>query len=212
MNTRLFVLTAAACAVVVPAVIVAAGNQDLTDGPAVQDAIVNFGHVQPQPVFPNVYLAHILDPDEVTIFRGGTVTFTMHGMGHGIAIYPVSKNTTRVHIAEDLCQGPAGPEQQDPAACNIPNMTAARPYTITDGSGQVVIDIAAFPGQLQVDSRPGQLLSAGGMPGVLLTGSTLTTLGSQLTYRFAEDGRYLVICINRVHSINDWMFGFVNVK
>jgi hypothetical protein len=24
-------------------------------------------------------------------------------------------------------------------------------------------------------------------------------------------GRYLVICINRVHSINDWMFGFVNV-
>ncbi len=44
MNTRWFVLTAAACALVVPVVIVAAGNQDLTDGPAVQDAIVNFGH------------------------------------------------------------------------------------------------------------------------------------------------------------------------
>jgi hypothetical protein len=46
----------------------------------------------------------------------------------------------------------------------------------------------------------------------LLTGSTLTTRGSQVRYRFAEHGRYLVICINRVHSINDWMFGFVNVK
>jgi len=113
MNTRWFVLTAAACAVVVPAVIIAAGKQDLTNGPAVPDAIVNFGHVQPQPVTPNGYLAHILDPNEVTIFKGGTVTFTVHGMGHGIAIYPVSKNTTRVHIAEDLCQGPAGPEQQD---------------------------------------------------------------------------------------------------
>jgi len=31
-------------------------------------------------------------------------------------------------------------------------------------------------------------------------------------YRFADHGRYLVICINRVHSINDWMFGFVNVR
>jgi hypothetical protein len=49
MNTRLFVLTAAACAVVVPAGIVATTDQDLTDGPAVQDAIVNFGHpVHPQ--------------------------------------------------------------------------------------------------------------------------------------------------------------------
>lgn len=45
----------------------------------------------------------------------------------------------------------------------------------------------------------------------LLTGSTETTPGTRVRHRFAEDGRYLVICINRVHSINDWMFGFVNV-
>jgi hypothetical protein len=50
----------------------------------------------------------------------------------------------------------------------------------------------------------------------LLTGSSLasdgaTLRGSQVRYRFVEDGRYLIICINRVHSINDWMFGFVNV-
>jgi hypothetical protein len=26
-----------------------------------------------------------------------------------------------------------------------------------------------------------------------------------------ENGRYLVLCMNRVHFLNDWMFGFVNV-
>ena len=35
--------------------------------------------------------------------------------------------------------------------------------------------------------------------------------GQLLTYRFLKTGRYLVICMNRVHSLNDWMFGFVNV-
>jgi len=30
-------------------------------------------------------------------------------------------------------------------------------------------------------------------------------------YRFTKTGRYLVICMNRGHAINDWMFGFVNV-
>ena len=185
-------------------------QKDLTDKVAVQDAVVNFGHpVHPQPAAP---LNHTLHPDEVTIFKGGTVTFTMNGMGHGVAIYRVSKNTTRAHIAEDLCQGVHGSASPDPTACNVENATAALPYTITDGDGQVVIDVAEFPTQRQVDSTPGQLFSAGGLPGVLLTGSTLTTRGQQVRIRFAEDGRYLVICINRVHSLNDWMFGFVNVR
>ena len=55
-----------------------------------------------------------------------------------------------------------------------PTPTAALPYSITDGDGNLVIDIAVFPTQRQVDSTPGQLFSAGGLPGVLLTGSTLT--------------------------------------
>lgn len=80
-----------------------ANQQDLTDQAAVQDAVVNFGHpVHPQPPAP---ANHTLHPDEVTIVKGGTVTFTMNGPGHGVAIYPVSKNTTRAHISEDLCQG-----------------------------------------------------------------------------------------------------------
>jgi len=90
----------------------------------------------------------------------------------------------------------SGAQYPDPACRNVANATAALPYAITDGDGHVVIDIAEFPTQRQVDSTLGQLFSAGGLPGVLLTGSTLTTRGSQVRYRFAEDGRYLVIGIN----------------
>ena len=210
MNSRLPMLTATMSAVLLTAFVGANTPQDQTEGKLpVQDAVVQFGHpVHPQPPAPD---NHILDPNDATIFKGGTVTFTMNGAGHGVAIYPVSKNTTRAHIAEDLCQGGAGSQSPDPATCNVANATAALPYTITDGEGRVVIDIAEFPTQRQVDSTPGQLFSAGGLPGVLLTGSTATTRGNQVRYRFAEDGRYLVICINRVHSLNDWMFGFVNV-
>jgi hypothetical protein len=36
-------------------------------------------------------------------------------------------------------------------------------------------------------------------------------LGHVLSYRFLKTGRYLVICMNRSHFLNDWMSGFVNV-
>ena len=49
-----------------------------TDRPAVQDAVVNFGHaVHPQPPAPD---NHIVHPNDLTIFKGGNVTFTMHGV------------------------------------------------------------------------------------------------------------------------------------
>lgn len=119
MKSRLPILTAALWAVVVTVFIGAAPDQDMTEGkPAVQDAMVDFGHpVHPQPAAP---AHHTLYPNDVTIVKGGTVTFTMHGMGHGIAIYPDSKNTTRAHIAEDLCQGGFGSESPDPLICNVP--------------------------------------------------------------------------------------------
>ena len=92
MHRRLAVLTATLWAFVATGMIGATQKVDLTDKPAVQDALVNFGHpVHPQPAAPN---NHILDPNDVTILKGGTVTFTMHGTGHGVAIYLVSKNTT----------------------------------------------------------------------------------------------------------------------
>jgi len=33
----------------------------------------------------------------------------------------------------------------------------------------------------------------------------------RIQYRFLKKGRYLAICMNRGHSLNDHMFGFVNV-
>jgi hypothetical protein len=34
--------------------------------------------------------------------------------------------------------------------------------------------------------------------------------GQLVTFQFVNPGRYLVICMNRSHFLNDWMFGFVN--
>ena len=176
-------------------------NQDLTDKPAVPDAVVNFGYpTHPQPLAP---ANHVLIPDEVTIFKGGTVTFAVHGGGHGIAIYPVSKNTTRAHIEEDLCEG-------GPTVCmSGPGGLQGLQYLVTDGDGKLVIDTGFNPPENRVNYATGQQFSAGA--GAFLTGSTPTALGTDVRYRFAEDGRYLVICMNRGHAINDWMFGFVNV-
>jgi hypothetical protein len=56
-------------------------------------------------------------------------------------------------------------------------------------------------------------MSVGGQQ--FLNGGTIpagtTSDGQLVTYRFLKTGRYLVICMNRTHSLNDWMFGFVNV-
>ena len=48
--------------------------------------------------------------------------------------------------------------------------------------------------------------------GAFLVGTTVTTVGNRIQYRFTETGRFLVICQNRGHLLNDWMFGFVNVR
>src|SRR5690348_16636704 len=73
------------------------------------DVTVQFGSpVFPQPPQPT---NHILFPDEVTIIKGGTVTFEVNGANHGIAIYPVSRNTVRTDIEAGLCQ-------PDPTECN----------------------------------------------------------------------------------------------
>jgi len=37
------------------------------------------------------------------------------------------------------------------------------------------------------------------------------TPGNRINVQFLKTGRYLVICMNRAHSLNDHMFGFVNV-
>jgi plastocyanin len=171
------------------------------------DAVVHFGPPHPQPLPGN----HVLVPDEVTIRKGGTVTFQVNGGGHGVAIYPVSTKTMRTDIEADLCaNGPGGP---------CIGGTAFPHHSITDAKDDVIVDIEAFAGIPFFDYAPGRLLGAIGGSALFLNGSTAAPVppatvsapGVRLVHRFQKAGRYLVICMNRFHAINDHMFGFVNV-
>jgi hypothetical protein len=85
-------------------------------------------------------------------------------------------------------------------------------HVVTDGHGDVVIVASPSATTLHPDNRvwydPGRLMSAGGHQ--FLAGAD-NPAGQLITYQFLKTGRYLVICMNRVHFLNDWMFGFVNV-
>jgi hypothetical protein len=112
-------------------------------------------------------------------------------------------------------------------------------YNITDGKDDLIIhtgfnvNIAATPttpaiviANPRVDDTEhthrllatsgratGDATAPGANPaGAFLTGSAApATPGNRIQVRFLKTGRYLVICMNRAHSLNDHMFGFVNV-
>jgi len=216
---------------------------------AVNHATVQFAMVQPQPPGAGVpgsndnVSTHFLNPDDVTIVKGGTVTFIVNGGGHGIAIHEVDKKTTRADVAEDLCDGNNnenghGHEATDRIAravtCNAAANTANQNFVITDAKGNVVIEpgVNVGAGVAQTNPRlddpsssprllatsgasPGDTLSpaviASNRAGAFLTGTTLTAPGNRIEVQFTHTGRFLVICMNRAHSINDHMFGFVTV-
>jgi hypothetical protein len=171
------------------------------------------------PADPCSYKNHHLTPEETTILKEGQVTFQVHGGGHAMAIYEVSKDTTRDEIGQFLCAGDDPSTIADPANhhCNLSATNANAAHNIADGHGDVVIVAAANVTNAHPDNRvwsePGRLMSAGGQQ--FLNGGTLpagaTSNGQLITYRFLKTGRYLVICMNRTHFLNDWMFGFVNV-
>jgi hypothetical protein len=167
---------------------------------------------------PCAYKIHILTPEETTIRTGGEVTFQMHGAAHSMAIYRVDRNTTRDEVGQFLCPGEDPADSPDFHPCSTAgalNATAA--HVIYDGDGDVVIVAAPNVTNAHPDNRvwstPGRLMSSGGhLP---LNGGTIpagpTSNGQLLTHRFLKPGRYLVICMQRSHFLNDWMFGFVNV-
>jgi hypothetical protein len=227
--TGLFVAIALAA---VPAV-ASAQKGDLThQAPAVPDAHVDFGVLPTAPLGgapclqsgaiggpadPCSYKLHHLTPEEVTVTKGGEVTFQIHGGGHGFAIYEVSKNTTREELGQFLCAGPDPEGITDPGAhrCNLSSNSDAL-HRVEDGHGNVVI--VAEPAEAvhpnnRVWSEPGRLVSSGAFQ--FLNGGTVpagpNSNGQLITYRFLKTGRYVVLCMNRVHFLNDWMFGFVNV-
>jgi plastocyanin len=206
--------------------------------PAVESAAVDFGVLPSAPIGPPPclqsgaiggpadpcsYKLHHLDPEEVSVTKGGQVTFQVHGGGHGIMIYEVDKGTTREDLGQFLCAG-ADPETVgDPNAhvCNLSLANANAQHLIADAKGDVVIIASPNPKNENVHPlnrvwyEPGRLMSAGGQQ--FLNGGTVVPPGTAsngqlVSYRFLKNGRYLVMCMNRVHSLNDWMFGFVNVK
>jgi hypothetical protein len=151
----------------------------------------------------------VVVPEEVSIDKDGTVTFVVNGPGHGIALYPVSNNTTRDGITAQLCA-------HDPVthACTDPAFVNAD-HTIRDGKGNAIIVTGTNPPFLRVDDPTDRLLATstqiGNVAGVFLTGATATDVGTQLEFRFTKSGRYLAICMNRNHYLSNWMFGFVTV-
>jgi hypothetical protein len=230
---RLHPLFVAAAIVAVPVVSVAQRGDLTHQEPAVPDAAVDFGVLPTAPLGalpclqsgfggpndPCAYKLHHLTPEEVTILKGGQVTFQVHGGGHGITIYEVSKDTTRDEIGQFLCAGDDPATIADPAShvCNNSTANANAEHQIADGHGSVVLVVAQNVTNAHPDNRvwyePGRLMSAGGFQ-FLNGGTTPAGAGSNgqlITYRFLKTGRYLVTCMNRSHFLNDWMFGFVNV-
>jgi plastocyanin len=237
---------------------------------AVQNATVHFAMPQPQPPqagvpgSPDNASTHFLMPDDVTIRKGGTVTFVVNGGGHGIAIHEVNKKTTRDDIAADLCQGPATSPESDRRARNaVCNNTILNPgvdvngvsttitgtenlnYVIADAKGDAVIvtgfnltaansapptvianprvdDPAHSHRALATSGRaPGDMANPdvikNNPAGAFLTGTAFNaatgvgTPGNRIQVQFNRTGRFLVICMNRAHALNDHMFGFVSV-
>jgi hypothetical protein len=172
------------------------------------------------PADPCAYKLHLLTPDEVTVRKGGEVTYQFHGGGHAFAIYEVSKNTTREEIGKYLCPGEDPATIPDPSLhpCNLDPVNANGGHVVKDGRRRVVLVAQPNITNLHPDNRvwspEDRLTSAGGQQ--FLNGGTIpagpTSNGQLVTYRFLESGRYLVICMNRTHFLNDWMFGFVNVQ
>jgi len=226
MNRHLVTALVTSCAFALAATLTALAKDKDNDqqGPVETDAVVQFGAGQPQPGGPTT---HFLDPEDVTIHKGGTVTFVVNGGGHGVAIYPVANHTTREDIAADLCQGPPGTAENDRAAratvCNAATGTANLAYQLTDTKNDIVVEVPAnvANNNPRVDDQPRTLLGTSGQipnsparkDGAFLMGTNAAndTPGHRIQYRFLKTGRYLVICMNRGHSMNDHMFGFVNV-
>jgi hypothetical protein len=174
------------------------------------------------PLDPCAFRIHALFPDQVTVAKGGEVSFNIHGGGHGFAIYRVSKKTTRDDIGQQLCVGddPSTIPAEAPALHNCNNglglgARGNEERTVFDAKDDVVLMVPAntqtYPTTNRVWSEPGRLMSANA-PAFLQGGTAAAPIGETLTYRFLKTGRYLVLCMNRSHFFNDWMFGFVDVE
>ena len=152
---------------------------------------------------------HFLVPDEVNVSKGGTVVFRVNGGAHGVSVYSVDKHTVREDIQAGLC----------PVRTSCDAAFIAADHIVVDADGDTVLQTGTNPPFQRVDDAGRVLVgtvaqTADGIPGRFHQGAPVsaTTPGNeQIRIKFLKKGRYLAICMNRAHAINDWMFGFINV-
>ena len=203
MNIRRATLLLVAAVVSAIPLSTTTGAQGPDKAPA--DVIVHFG----DPLNLAGAVNQVVLPDEVTIHKDGTVTFVVNGPGHGIGIYPVSKETTRDDITAQLCpHDPVTNECTDPT---FPNAD----HAIHDSKDRVIIVTGTNPPFARIDDPTERLFATsiqiGAVPTAFLTGMSTTAVGTAVQYRFTATGRFLVMCVNRNHGLSNWMFGFVTV-
>jgi len=181
-------------------------DQDKDHVVGVQELFVNFGRLNTPTANP---LNHFVDfPNGTVVNRGGTVVFLVTNGGHGVSVYPVSKNTTADDIRAGLC-----PERSTCDAAFLANA-----HVIMDGKGDVVAETGTNPPFARVDDA-GRILvgsaaqATGTLPGRFHQGVAQNAASGpeQIRIKFSKPGRYLVICMNRIHALNDWMFGLFDV-
>jgi plastocyanin len=138
----------------------------------------------------------LIDANEVTIAKGGTVRFVAGGnnANHRFAMYPVHKSTIDEDIVDSFADN-----------CN------GNDCLVYDAQGKLIIDTSVVVGNI-FDYRPGRLLWVTGNITVVDGIDTVIdgiAIGTTFEYTFEKTGVYLVICANRGHMRT--MFGFVNV-
>ena len=172
----------------------------------VQELLVDFGRPGTTGGTP---ANHFIDFTNGTVVnKGGTVVFRPNQGGHGVSVYAVSENTTADDIRAALC-----PQR---STCDAAFIAGA--HVIIDGRGEVVAETGTNPPFARVDDA-GRILvgtaaqAANTAPGRFHQGVPANAANGpeQIRIKFSKTGRYLAICMNRNHSINDWMFGLFDV-
>ena len=182
------------------------GDRDKDKVVGVQELLVEFGRPGTAGGTPANHFIDFLNGTAVN--RGGTVVFRVNQGGHGVSVYAVSKNTSREVIRAGLC-----PTRNTCTAAFI-----AGDHLIMDGEGNVVVDTGTNPPFARVDDAGRILVGTAAQATDTVAGrfhqgvaANAANGPEQIRIKFSKKGRYLAICMNRNHSINDWMFGLFDV-
>jgi hypothetical protein len=132
------------------------------------------------------------------VCNGTSVTGVGSIVGTQNLAYPITDG--KDHLVIDVPQNVANvePRVDDPHHSERLLATSGRSRACGPGETAPACDVTA---------------PASNPAGAFVTGSAPPAApGNRIQVQFNEVGRYLVICMNRAHLLNDHMFGFVNVE